>query len=515
MGTGKRVLFLLLALAVFAAVLTACGNGDESSAPESFAAESSQEVSETVYTYGPADYGFFPYADYKLNYSDPIRILCVSSTRHTYGEQQFVYNKEKEGNVINGAIQERNNLLEQEYGLTFEITAADYPSTEIANFIDSNLYEYDLICESVDRLVTGSISNYYVALDGYMDFSHPWWDAQAIESLALSDKHFLVAGAAILTDDDNTYLTLFNKDMYEANSKLSEYGNIYDIVREGKFTIDLYYEMCKQVSRPDTSGQWGFNATYGNLSHAYGANVMMNGCNIATVIKDEDNNLVLNVMTEQAVNAFDKVYELMSDQSNTQRAELIIGQSPNVQSTYGFAELEEMFVSGRGLFYNTTSASVSILKGTARDFEFGVLPIPKYNESQENYCNTVNRYQSSALAIPSNVPNARVPDVVFAMQALGFYNSDVIRAYYQTTLQLQAVTSDDDAEMLDLVYNNRFYDIGAIFGWGAGSGSLINLYGSVIADSASNTLASRWDSAESSVVSAMNQTLEAYNSYNN
>ena len=92
------------------------------------------------------------------------------------------------------------------------------------------------------------------------------------------------------------------------------------------------------------------------------------------------------------------------------------------------------------------------------------------------------------------------------MQALGFYNAEVIRAYYQTTLQLQAITADDDAEMLDIVYNNRFYDIGAIFTWG----SLLNLYGNVIADSNSNTLTSKWESMEGAVESAMQATIDAY-----
>ncbi len=501
----------IAALLVLSLVLTACGgSGAEQSSGGKTVTSTADGDPSPVYNYGPADYGDFPYANLKLDPDQPIRLLCVDSDRHIYGEQQFSYDSEKDGNAINGAVQERNNLLEEKYGIVFELYPEKYPGEKLALMLESGTDAYDLICESVDRLLVGTVTNYYVALDGYMDFAHPWWDGQAIESLALSDKHFLLAGAAILTDDDNTYLTLYNKDMYAANSDLSSYGNIYDIVRNGDFTIDLYYEMCKKVSHADASGQWGFDATYGNLSHAYGATVMMNGCNVSTVVKDEGNNLSLNVMTERSVGAFDKVYELMSDQQNTQRAELLI----TVPGTYGFAELEQMFVGGRGLFYNTTSSSVSILKSKSRSFEFGVLPIPKLESAQEHYCNTVNRYQSSALAIPSSVSSSRVPEVVFAIQALGFYNSDVIRAYYRTTLQLQAMDTSDDAEMLDIVYNNRFYDIGAIFGWGTGANSLESIYGTVIADSASNTLASRWDSAEDSIVNDMEETLKAYNEQN-
>ncbi len=499
----KALSFLLVLIMCVTAFAGCNGNGDESSAAMSSNAGTSGEK----FSYGPADYGEFPYADKNYENSDPIRILCVETARQKFGEQQFVYIEEMEGNTINSAVQKRNNFIEEQYGITFEITPVKYPNEEIAILVQSGTDEYDLICESVDRLVVGIPDGFYRSLDDYMDFSHPWWDAQAIETLALGSQHYFVAGDAILTDDDNTYLTLFNKDMYGKNSALSEKGDIYDIVRAGEFTIDLYYEMCREVSHTDENGQWGFNATYGNLSHAYGATVMVNGCNIATVEKNADNELFINVDSEAAITAFDKVYSLMSDANNTQRAELIIGQSASNSSAYGFAELEEMFVNGRGLFYNTTSSSVSILKSANMDFEFGVLPIPKLNKEQENYCCTVNRYHSSALAIPATVPSSRIDQVVFAMQALGFYNADTIRAYYQTTLQLQAVQSDDDAEMLDIVYNNRFYDIGAIYGWGG----LESIYGSVIGNSGANTLVSTWQSMETAVETAMQKSIDDYN----
>ena len=506
-----KALSILLAVLMCTGVFAACTEPELSgSTPnENSSADSatSADVSEgNGLNYGPADYGTFPYENQTLS-GDPIRILCVDTERHKYGLQQFSYIEELEGNTINAAVQNRNNFLEEKYGITFDVTPVKYPSDEIKNLITGNSNEYELVCESVDRLVAGIPNNYYWSLNDYVDISKPWWDERAINALALGEKFYFLAGDALLTDDDNTYLTLYNKDMFKKNATLTEYGDIYEIVRNGEFTIDLYYEMCRAVSTPDSNGQWGFNATYGNLSHAYGATVMMNGLNVATVTKDENNELTITLDDESSVNAFNKVYDLMADTTNTQRAELIIGQSPTNPSQWGFAELEEMFVNQRGLFYNTTSSSVSILKGANLEFEFGVLPIPKLNKEQEFYCNTVNVYQSSAFAIPSSVDKARISDIAFALDALGFYNADVIRSYYQTTLQLQAIQSDDDAEMLDVVYNNRFYDIGAIYNWGG----LLSFYGGIIGNSSANTLTSSWSAKETQVVTAMEQAVEAYN----
>ncbi len=488
---------MLLAVLLCAGIFAACGGDGETTSNTSAAASAP--------TTDDNEYGEFPYADKNFEGSDPIRLLCVETARHKYGEQQFSYIEENGASAINSAVQNRNNFLEEQYGISFELYPVKYPNETLKLAVETGTDDYDMINESVDRLVAGINQGYYWSLSDKMDLSHPWWDQEAIKNLSLGDKYFIICGDAIITDDDNTYLTLYNKKIYSTNADLQAYGNIYDLVREGKWTVDLYYEMCRLVSRADENGNWGFDATYGNLSHAYGTTVMMNGCGIATVSKNEANELVVNVMNQQSVNAYNKVYELMADPYNTQRAEVIIGSGEN-PSQYGFAELAEMFNKGRGLFYNTTATNISILKSADLDFEIGVLPIPKFDEAQEKYYNTVNMYHSTALAIPASVTADRLDRLTFAMQALGYYNRDVIDAYYSQTLQLQALQTDDDAAMLDLIYNNRFYDIGAIYNWG-GLGSI---YGDIVMAQKGNTLSSVFDSKSRAINLAIARAVKDY-----
>ncbi|MDD4421822.1 MAG: hypothetical protein PHD46_02170, partial [Eubacteriales bacterium] len=127
---------------------------------------------------------------------------------------------------------------------------------------------------------------------------------------------------------------------------------------------------------------------------------------------------------------------------------------------------------------------------------------------QEHYYCAVNRYQSSVIGIPSsNVENTE--ETAFLLEALGYFSEDVTEAYYETTLKLQAIEDDDDAKMLDLIYNNRFYDIGAIYGWG-GTNSIVGLYSNVIKNDSANTLISSWEAIKSAVEEDMNATIEEY-----
>lgn len=492
-NVARIACFLLVAVFCVLA-FAACGDDGDTSGTGSNAGTASGGTES-----GSAEEKFM-YEDY---YEDvTVKILCVETARHIYGELQFLPDEESAYTKVSEAVKARNDLIEQNHGIKIELQAVKYPDVELKNLIAAGSADFDLVCESVDRMVQSITDSLFWSIDpAKLSLNSAWWDKEAMDAISIAGKAYFLSGDALITDDDNTYLYLYNKEMYNNNTALTSKGNIYEIVKEKKFTLDLFEEMCKEVSQADENGEWGINATFGNLSHAYGATVMVNGCNLAMASPDPDTEdfFQINVNSSQGHTVFGKVYEIMSDKHLTQRAELIA--SPG---TSGFGDLEGMFVNKKGLFYNTTSSSISILKRLDLDFDFGVLPIPMLDESQERYCNTVNRYQSSVLGIPICCNNMDAAYVL--MDALGYYGAGVKKAYYEETLQLQTLAGED-AEMLDLVYGSRFYDLGSFFAWG--NNALINLYGSLI-NGNTNELASRWESIESSVVQDMQATVQAY-----
>ncbi|MDD4124194.1 MAG: extracellular solute-binding protein [Eubacteriales bacterium] len=513
----KKSLSLIFAVLLIMTAFASCvGNeSGNSSAEESKSIQSgiSEETSDNDETTADTSEGF-KYATSKY-FGTTVKILTVNSERHTYGELQYVpYDEddEQKSSAINVAVKARNDYIYENYGITIKTRTEKYPTDVIYNEIMTNIADYDLVCDSVDRMVIKVLESLFISLDDYIDLDDSWWDKDAIDDLSLDGvKHFLVSGDCMLTDVDHIYLTLFNKKLYNQNTDIvSEYGDLYQLVKDYKFTLDAYTEMCKAVSVADTDGNWSFDATYGNLSHSYGATIMVNGGGVSTVTKKAESGLRCTVMDQHSQNVFDKVYELMSNRQITQRAELIIGQGSK-PSTYGFSELGEMFTSGRGLFYNTTVSSISGLKTSEDelDFDFGVLPIPLYNEQQDSYYCAVNRYQSSVIGIPlSNVDNVEAS--VFLLNALGYLNTsmpgNVISSYYEITLKLQGSDTQDDCDMLDLVFKSKFYDLGTIFTFG----SLMGLYGGVINNATTNNLTSTFESYQNGIEQAMEDTYQTY-----
>lgn len=510
----KKFICLCVALIMVLLCFAACGGGnEETSSAASVESKDSQSEDESAQTSEETSEGF-EYATTKYN-GTTIKILTVSSSRHAYGKLQFApYGEEDEikAAVVDAAVKTRNDYIYENYGITITTRVTDYPTDVILHEITTDIADYDLVCDSVDRMVLKVNEGLFISLDDYVDFDDPWWDKEPINDLSLDNiKHFLVSGDFMLTDVDNIYLTLYNKDMYNQNTEIvGNYGDIYDLVKDRKFTLDAFMEMSKAVSVSDDNGDWSFYATYGNLSHAYGTTIMVNGGGVSTVTKKAEGGLYCSVMDDYSVNVFNKVYELMSNRQITQRAELIKGQGSK-PSTYGFSELNEMFVEGRGLFYNTTVSSITNMKSsdTELDFKVGVLPIPLFSEDQDRYYCAVNRYHSSVIGIPiSNIDN--VEAAVFLLNAMGYLNTNlpgsVMSAYYEITLKLQGIDAEEDSKMLDLVFDSKFYDLGTIFTFG----NLLGLYGSVITDTTSNTLSSKFGAMQSGVEQAMEEAYENY-----
>lgn len=120
-----------------------------------------------------------------------ITVLCVD--RHTYGVMQFVPDSELKANAVNDAVAERNNLIEEKYGLTIKAVGEKFPIETLRLAVTSGIDDYDMICDTMMGMMPLIPENLYLALDDYIDISHEWWDQNANELLTLNDKHYLLS----------------------------------------------------------------------------------------------------------------------------------------------------------------------------------------------------------------------------------------------------------------------------------------------------------------------------------
>ena len=109
-----------------------------------------------------------------------------------------------------------------------------------------------------------------------------------------------------------------------------------------------------------------------------------------------------------------------------------------------------------------------------RDMEadFGIIPVPKYDEAQEQYFSTVTKYTAATVCIPntSAIDWDMTGAVVELMNAEGHYG--LHEAYYENNLGSKISRDVQSTEMLDLIFSNRIYDAGEIYELGSISSNL-------------------------------------------
>ena len=119
-------------------------------------------------------------------------------------------------------------------------------------------------------------------------------------------------------------------------------------------------------------------------------------------------------------------------------------------------------MANKALFFMCHCGTINLIR--EMDADFGILPIPKVDDTQEKYGNTVQYGNATCYAVPYNTPDSDFSG--FMIEALGYYSSteysetDSLKAaYYETTLKRKATRDDDSWDMLDLVFDNKIFDI--------------------------------------------------------
>lgn len=108
---------------------------------------------------------------------------------------------------------------------------------------------------------------------------------------------------------------------------------------------------------------------------------------------------------------------------------------------------------------------LSQLRRLYRDItaDFGMLPMPKHDESQEDYYTTVWK-TFEVIAVPAT--NSHIPETGFILEALVAASADINNAYYNICLESKYTRDPESFEMIELARENVIYDIGFIYDWG-------------------------------------------------
>ena len=208
----------------------------------------------------------------------------------------------------------------------------------------------------------------------------------------------------------------------------------------------------------NSDGKMDMNDFYGLSMDGTFGNVLFNSTGIKSV---EDGKL--NLDSRASIDAIDRLAGLFGDR------DMIFNDRNGTGKADGTGGSDEVFRAGHALFMNYTMSGIARMRDMNDDF--AIIPTPKYDENQEYYNTICNTWLPSGVGVPMICYDPERTGLV--METMAYYSAEYLTpAYYEVTLKGKVARDDDSSIMLDLIYENTYFDMVTAFNF-AGTGNLL------------------------------------------
>ena len=300
---------------------------------------------------------------------------------------------------------------------------------------------YDMVfTHCIDGYSDYATNNAVYNLDAlpYVNFEAPWWSKSMIDTFRIGTETYFGFGDIILNTPSSMF---FNKEI------AAEYDmpDHYQMVRDGKWTYDTFLKQARMVSIDvNGDGKMDYNdktGYAGDLTESLGNIPFAVGIQLT---KYTDDGLQLNFWSDKLLEVFNKTYDYFLD--------------PSVSQGYfrHYADVGQGF--GEGLALYTISNVNGMVNLRDADIEFGVVPMPKYDEAQSEYRCYV---WSPAVCVPTTILR---PELVgAALEQFAYESVPVTNAYIEDLIRGKSTRDTETLEMLDIIYDSQVLDIGGTY----------------------------------------------------
>ena len=455
----------LFILCLTALLLVSCGTGTtESDATADTATttdttdavtESVEETEDTSYldAVGERDYG-----------GRDFRFLLFDNGEELSWSAFDVLAEEATGEGINDAIYNRNLSIGERFNVKIVGDGDANAAGKLASMVRAGDPTYDASFLQTGSAGSNAQNGDFLDMTALpdIDITKPYWDQSCIHDLSIGGKVYFMTGDISTIDKKATWILMFNKNLITSFDLESP----YTLVNEGKWTVDKFREMSADVSTDlngdgtmDQADQYGLATTPDTV---YG---LFYSCGGRFIEKDADDLPVFSVDVDKCSSILEKTGAIMSDRNATLLSSLIKGEENPIVT------IQNCFIEGRSLFYGEVMFHVNRLREMADDF--GIIPMPKYDEAQARYGEYISNGWTTAYAVPMTNGDPARTGVI--LEVLSGYSTDTVRqALYEVALSAKLVRDTDSVEMLDIIFDSKSYDWAVDFTWGSGFASLYN-----------------------------------------
>lgn len=419
----------------------------------------------------------------------------INILHRTDSNKNEFFVEDQSGESVNDAVFRKNANVQAQFGITLEFYGIPGAYEQQKDFVNTCINSLQAGADAYDLFCGYSMTGATLAVEGalqdmteypILEFDKPWWPESLISKATINDGIYFASGDIAPSFLYMMYLVVFNKDLFTDFHRLQP-NDLYDLVYDGKWTIDRLIEFTQGVYLD----QDGDNAAsesdrYGLVITSVPFDSFYTASDLYTVELDSNGGFVMSpdLFSQKTVDLLDKVCNLLHTS----------GDAYTKTDTAHFKEGNSLFI--------IQAASITANHLTDVDFTYGVLPMPKYNEDQENY-RTALSFPYTMYMISASAPDAEAAAATIELLAYQSY-VNVTPAIFEESMKLRYSEQSDDAFMFDKIRENVVIDIGRLL-----TTQLDNMSFSIFRNAVNNNTAGSYMSAQKMYEKNFAKKLEA------
>ncbi len=423
-------------------------------------------------------------------------VFRVGQKDDTSVKEYLVVVPELNGDVLNDAAYERNRNVEEKLNVKItNVNTTSFSTLQKAILANDDLV--DLTSSSCVDIFPVLGEGLFVDLDSIksLDIGNVWWDQNANEELSILGKHFTLTGDMLTTDELHTVCLIYSTNLFEDFG----FGSPYKMVTDGTWTLDRFLDMARQVANDlDGDGTMGEYDRWGFTTECAMLRWLCESFGLRS-LKKTDTSIKLDVTNERSLAVTDAVINLATEKDVITFAD----DGIITASTYGnvFYHMEALFAEDRALFHSGTFDDLTRMR--TYDADYGIVPLPKYNEAQDTYYHSVS-WTNEAIFVP--VTNTDLERTGVFLENMGWESHKNFNSIFYDIFMSEKLSRDEDSKaMLDIIFSTKYYDLD----------DFVNLSGLrdivySIGKKKENTFASDWASRAEKAETKLEQYLASF-----
>ena len=450
-----KLLLLFLAAVMVISSFAACAESTTASKgddPKDTDPEQTVEETEPEETY------FIPETKYD---NVEFTILCPGSGDNEWECYDFWAETDSDDGFLS-AVYARQTLIEEQYGIDIVmVEGATRGSINGLVMTDTKSGDcsYDLVFQNINGAYALAQNDNLANLKEipHLNLESEAWDQSYLQQASIAGKNFFATGEITTMDNDGTWIMMFNKKLHNS----LDLPNLYDMVKEGKWTFDALLTMCKDnnLYQDDGDGVVDHEDQFPIASTIDIVQGLFYAADARFIRKDNDDIPYIDYLNDRNTAVIDKIIDIYFKDNK------ITFDCHDYASVNASVHLiaQQMFEEDRALFYSEVMQCAIRLRDM--DTDYGILPMPKFDEDQKEYTThvvaavTLCCMFEKTLLDPSKAEQLERAGMV--AQALAVEGMNILTpAYYEKSIIGKGMRDAESLEMLPIIFANRTCDLG-------------------------------------------------------